>query len=501
MDELMSEKSNNTKSFNLNNSTLGVFNFIKPTYDRTQLSPGIVHIGVGNFHRAHFSWYVHRLMQEGKAFDWAIIGSGVQNYDIQMREKLQKQDYLTTLIELSPDGNKSCEIIGPMIDYVPVEKNNRSLIKVMTNPSTRIVSLTATEGGYYLNSNKTDLDLSHQDILHDINNPESPRTVFGAIVCALDIRRKEGDGPFTCLSCDNLIKNGDKLKQLVLGIAKKNNIQLYNWIEENCTFPNSMLDCIVPTTGERELKLISKIGINDLVPVVHENFRQWVLEDKFCAGRPEWEKVGVQFSSKVHQYEEQKIRILNAGHQIIANAAELLGMNTIDQALKHAGIYKLLKKVEVEEIIPHVEPLPDLTPTEYFKLILNRFLNPEIKDTIRRVAFDGSSRHSIFLVPSINDSIEKNNSIEGLALVEALWARMCQGIREDKSKIDDNDPIWDTLHSYAIDAKKNPLKWFELKDVYGNLKDDQSFKEEFTKWFRKIEELGVEKTINQYVSS
>ena len=482
----------------LNNKNLPKFNITKPQYDRSKLTPGIVHIGVGNFHRAHLSWYLHRLMQKNKNLDWGIIGSGVLDYDHQMQQQLKKQDFLTTLIELDPDGNKNCEIVGPMIDYVPVEKKNLSLINAMSDSRIRIVSLTVTEGGYFLDGESGELDFINPDIVNDINNPNSPTTVFGAIVNALNIRKNNGYGPITCLSCDNLIKNGDKLKQAVIGIAKNINKDLSDWILENCTFPNSMVDCIVPSTGERELELVKKIGINDSVPVVHENFRQWVVEDKFCAGRPNWEDVGVQFSSKVHQYEEQKIRILNAGHQIIANAAELLSIDTIDKAMKHEGIYSFLKKVMKEEIIPHVNPLPDLSPEKYFESILNRFLNPEIKDTTRRVAFDGSSRHSLFLVPSINDSIKNKMPLKGLALVQALWAKMCQGVREDNSMIENNDPIWETLNTYAIDTKNNPLKWFDLKEVYGNLDHDQSFKELFINWFNSLEELGVEKTIIKY---
>lgn len=477
----------------LNNKNLPKFNIIKPQYDRSKLSPGIVHIGVGNFHRAHLSWYLHRLMQKNKNLDWGIIGSGVLNYDREMQQKLKKQDFLTTLIELDPQGNKNCEIIGPMIDYASVESNNLSLINAMSDSRIRIVSLTVTEGGYFLDGENGDLDFTNPDIVNDINNPNSPKTVFGAIVYALNIRRNNGHGPITCLSCDNLIQNGDKLKQAVIGIAKNTNKDLSDWILENCTFPNSMVDCIVPSTGKRELELVKKIGINDSVPVVHENFRQWVIEDKFCAGRPNWEDVGVQFSSKVHQYEEQKIRILNAGHQIIANAAELLSIDTIDKAIKHEGIYSFLKKVMKEEIIPHVNPLPDLSPEKYFESILNRFLNPEIKDTTRRVAFDGSSRHSLFLVPSINDSIKNKMPLKGLALVQALWAKMCQGVREDNSMIENNDPIWEILNTYAIEAKKNPLKWLDIKEVYGNLDHDQSFKELFINWFNSLEELGVEK--------
>ena len=482
----------------LNNKNLPKFNITKPQYDRSKLTPGIVHIGVGNFHRAHLSWYLHRLMQKNKDLDWGIIGSGVLDYDHQMQQKLKKQDFLTTLIELDPDGNKNCEIVGPMIDYAPVEKNNLSLINAMSDSRIRIVSLTVTEGGYFLDGENGELDFINPYIVNDINNPNSPTTVFGAIVNALNIRKNNGYGPITCLSCDNLIKNGDKLKQAVIGIAKNINKDLSDWILENCTFPNSMVDCIVPSTGERELELVKKIGINDSAPVVHENFRQWVVEDKFCAGRPNWEDVGVQFSSKVHQYEEQKIRILNAGHQIIANAAELLSIDTIDKAMKHEGIYSFLKKVMKEEIIPHVNPLPDISPEQYFESILNRFLNPEIKDTTRRVAFDGSSRHSLFLVPSINDSIKNNKPLKGLALVQAMWAKMCQGVREDNSMIENNDPIWETLNTYAIDTKNNPLKWFDLKEVYGNLDHDHSFKELFISWFNNLEELGVEKTIFKY---
>ena len=482
----------------LNNKNLPKFNITKPQYDRSKLTPGIVHIGVGNFHRAHLSWYLHRLMQKNKNLDWGIIGSGVLDYDHQMQQKLKKQDFLTTLIELDPDGNKNCEIVGPMIDYVPVEKKNLSLINAMSDSRIRIVSLTVTEGGYFLDGESGELDFINPDIINDINNPNSPTTVFGAIVNALNIRKNNGYGPITCLSCDNLIKNGDKLKQAVIGIAKNINKDLSDWILKNCTFPNSMVDCIVPSTSERELEIVKKIGINDSVPVVHENFRQWVVEDKFCAGRPNWEDVGVQFSSKVHQYEEQKIRILNAGHQIIANAAELLSIDTIDKAVKHKGIYSFLKKVMKEEIIPHVNPLPDISPEQYFESILNRFLNPEIKDTTRRVAFDGSSRHSLFLVPSINDSIKNNMSLNGLALAQAMWAKMCQGVREDNSMIENNDPIWETLNKYAIDTKNNPLKWFDLKEVYGNLDHDQSFKELFIKWLKNLEELGVEKTIFKY---
>ena len=352
----MAIKSKQLPILDLNNETLAHINgsTIKPLYDRSQLQAGIVHIGVGNFHRAHLSWYMHRLMQKENELSWAIIGSGVTGYDITMREKLASQNFLTTLIELDPEGNQSCEIVGPMIDYVPVEKNNQSLIQAMTQPKIRIVSLTVTEGGYFINE-KGELTLDHPDIIYDIENPQSPRTAFGAIVTSLDLRRKAGVGPFTGLSCDNLMQNGNKLKQAIIGIAKEQDLELSEWINQNCTFPNAMVDCIVPHTGEVEKNIIKNLGINDLAPVSHENFRQWVIEDKFCAGRPGWEKVGVQFTNNVHGYEDQKIRILNGGHQILANAAELLNIKTVRDAMKNKMIVSLLEKIEKDEIIPAIE--------------------------------------------------------------------------------------------------------------------------------------------------
>jgi len=471
---------------------------LKPNYIRSNLSAGILHIGVGNFHRAHLSWYLHRLMQKDLAKDWAIIGSGITQYDVKMREGLQVQDFLTTLIELDPEGNQSCEVVGPMIGYVPVERNNQKLIIAMSDSNIRIVSLTVTEGGYFLDENG-DFNLKHPDIIHDINNPDIPKTVFGVIVSALKNRKKNNIGPFTGLSCDNLMQNGNKLKQAITGIAKEQDLELSEWINQNCTFPNAMVDCIVPRTGEIEIDIVRNLGIEDLAPVSHEDFRQWVIEDKFCKGRPPWEKVGVQFSDNVHGYEDQKIRILNGGHQILANAAELLNIETVRDAMKNKMIVSLLEKIEKDEIIPHIKPVPGYTPLEYYELIASRFSNPSIQDTTRRVAFDGSSRHAGFLVPSIKDGIKHNISIIGLSLAEALWARMCEGTREDGSIIEPNDPHWEKLNACAKKSKENPLEWLEQLEIYGDTSKDDKFRDYFSKWLKMIYEEGVENTLNEYL--
>ena len=469
----------------------------KPRYDRADLSAGIVHIGLGNFHRAHQAWYLHRLMDEGLAHDWAIVGAGVRPADAVQRTKMLAQDCLTTLIELDPSG-KSAEVTGAMIDYVPVAADNAPLIAQMADTAIRIVSLTVTEGGYYQNA-AGGFDARHADIQHDAANPEAPKTAFGAMIAALKLRRANGSGPFTCQSCDNLQGNGDILRQTILGLAGLSDPDLATWIDQNVTFPNSMVDCIAPATGPTELALVREFGIEDNVPVTHENFRQWVIEDKFCAGRPDWDKVGATFTDDVHAFEAMKLRLLNAGHQIIATPGELLSVDTIAGTMAHPLIKGLFRKIETQEIVPHVTAVPGMTPLDYVDLIERRFANPEIRDTTRRVAFDGSSRHPGFLHPIIRDALAADTPVDGLALVEALWARMCAGVREDGSVIEANDPFWDTLQAAATAAKDDPQTWLAQDKFYGELGQNQRFAKSFDRWLRLVWTKGTEVSLRTYL--
>ncbi|MEM9784640.1 MAG: mannitol dehydrogenase family protein, partial [Pseudomonadota bacterium] len=283
----------------LSNRTLGALSpeIARPRYDRARLTPGIVHIGLGNFHRAHQAWYLHRLMQDGQALDWAIIGAGVRPADAAQRARLMAQDWLTTLIALDPAGI-SAEVIGPMIDFLPVEADNAALIDRMADPAIRIVSVTVTEGGYYIDPATGRFDSGHPDIQHDIAEPTRPCTAFGAIVAALARRRVAGYPAFTAMSCDNLQGNGSVLRQTVVSLARRTDAALADWIDTQATFPNSMVDCIVPATGATEIALAQAFGIDDHAPVTHENYRQWVIEDLFAAGRPPWEAAGVTISDR-----------------------------------------------------------------------------------------------------------------------------------------------------------------------------------------------------------
>jgi len=458
---------------------------LRPTYDRASLTPGIVHIGLGNFHRAHQSyfhrahqsWYLHRLMQEGLAQDWAIIGAGVRAPDEAQRIRLAEQDFLTTLIELDPAG-QSAEVVGSMIGFVPVEEDNAALIAQMADPAIRIVALTVTESGYYIDPVTKAFDAERADIQYDAAHPDAPRTAFGAMIAALKRRRDNGTGPFTGQSCDNLQGNGAILRQTVVSLARLSDPDLAEWIDTNCTFPNSMVDCIVPATGPQELALVNTFGIDDAAPVTHENFRQWIIEDDFCAGRPDWDKVGATLTNDVHAFEAMKIRILNGGHQVLANAGEVLSVETISGCMAHPLVGDLFRKIAKEEVAKHVHA---------------------VVDTVRRVAYDGSSRHTGFVLPVLRDALAKNGSIEGLALSQAIWARMCEGTREDGTEIEPNDPIWDELTTAAKAAKSDPQAWLQQSNLYGDLADDERFSNSFSRWLQLIWTSGTEAALRAYL--
>lgn len=470
-----------------------------PKYDRAKLTPGIVHIGLGNFHRAHQSWYLHRLMQQGEALNWGIIGAGVRATDAAQRERLAAQDYLTTLIELDPNG-RSAEVVGSMIGFVPIEEYNAPLIAQLADPAIRIVALTVTEGGYYMDPVTQEFDADHPDIQHDAAHPDTPRTAFGAMIAALKLRRADGTGPFTGQSCDNLQGNGAILRQTVVSLARLSDPDLADWIDTNCTFPNAMVDCIVPATGPKELALVKTFGIDDAAPVTHENFRQWVIEDTFCAGRPDWDKAGATFTDDVHAFEAMKIRILNGGHQLISNAGEVMSVAFIADCMAHPLIAAYFRKVAETEIAPQVGEVPGMTPLAYVDLIESRFSNPEIVDTVRRVAFDGSSRHTGFILPTLRDALAQGAPMEGLALSQAIWARMCEGQRDDGSKIEPNDPLWETLAVAAQRAKTNPSAWLEQSVLYGDLAQNAAFQTSFTRWLSLIWSDGVETALQTYLS-
>lgn len=473
-------------------------NVSKPCYQRPELSPGILHVGIGNFHRAHQATYLHNLFELGLDHDWAIIGAGIKHFDDAMRQRLQPQDWLTTVVELDP-ASYSATVIGSMIDFVAV--NPKELTAAMAQPEIRIVSMTVTEGGYFVDADTGGFNDRHPEIVDDIENPDAPKTVFGIIIAALMQRRADGIPAFTVMSCDNLPENGHVARQTVLGLAKKRDDDSHAWIAQNVAFPNSMVDCITPATGERERTIVrEKFGIEDAAPVVREPFQQWVLEDSFTNGRPRLEQVGVEFVEDVAPYELMKLRILNGGHAAIAYPAGLLDIHYVHDAMRENLVAGFFDRLAHEEIIPTLPGIPGVNFDDYYAKIVERFSNEAIGDTIPRLCFDGSNRQPKFILPAVQARLSAGLSVDGLALECALWCRYCYGTSDSGKEIPSNDPQWDRLTSQAKLARQAPGKWLEMEDIYGQLATHKQFETAFSNALNALWHDGTPATLSTYIS-
>ena len=469
-----------------------------PTYDRGDLSAGIVHVGVGNFHRAHQAQYLHRLFDSGRDRDWAIIGAGIKPFDAAMRDKLAGQDFLTTIVELDPKGF-SASIIGSMIDFAPTDPD--SIIAVMSRPEIRIVSLTVTEGGYFIDAKTGSFDANHPDIRADATAPEHPRTVFGVMIAALRRRRAAGLSPFTIMSCDNLPENGHVTRATVLGLARQMQDDMAEFIADHVAFPNSMVDCITPATGPREIEIVrEKFGLDDAAPVVCEPFRQWVLEDNFPQGRPALETVGAEFVADVAPYELRKLRVLNGGHAVIAYSSALLGHTYAWEGMADSLVRAFLDKLEHDEIIPTVPAIAGVSLSDYYLKVAERFANPALGDTIARLCLDGSNRQPKFILPVIADRLAAGASVDGLALESALWCRYCTGTADDGSTHVIDDHAAARLTATANEARTRPQAWLEMHDIYGALGENPAFRQAFADALNAIWSKGAKATLEAYVN-
>lgn len=476
-----------------------------PKYDRSKLKAGILHVGVGNFHRAHMAAYMDDLMNDDfdNHSEWGIVGAGILSFDADKRKLLESQDWLQTLVAQDADSIDA-RIIGSMTDFLPVDfelRQHAALQKTLEDPAIKIVSMTVTEGGYFLNDGK--FDPNHPQIQYDIQHPEHPQTLFGMIIKALVKRRKAGASPFTVLSCDNIPENGHVVREVVVGLASEIDEEMAQWIDDNVTFPNSMVDRITPGTTPAQGQYIKdKYGYEDASAIFCEPFRQWVVEDKFVAGRPSFEKLeNFKFVEDVAPFELMKIRILNGGHASLCYPAALLGVPYVHNAMEHPTIGPFLDALERNEIIPTVPPVPDTCLQDYWKLISKRFSNPTINDTIGRICFDGASRQPKFIVPVARDALKKGCRVDGLALVSAMWCRYCQGKTEAGEDIAPNDPQWDRLQSIAQQAATEPTAWLQMSDVYGDVGRDPAFIAAFSHALKKIEADGAEAAMQEYIQA
>jgi len=470
----------------------------RPNYRRSDLTGGIVHFGVGNFHRSHQAIYLDALFNAGRDRDWALIGAGVFDFEKPGRNKLKEQDWLTTVVEQDA-GHMTARVTGAMIDFIE-PGNSAAVVAALADPATRIVSMTITEGGYFIDPASQKFNPRHPDIVADAASLDQPKTVFGLILAGLKKRRADGVPPFTVMSCDNIPHNGHVTADAVVGLANLADAEFGAWVKANVAFPNGMVDRITPATTDRERQILKdEFGVEDNWPVFGEPFKQWVLEDNFPAGRPALETVGVQFVDDVSPFELMKIRILNGGHATIAYPAGLMDIHFVHEAMENDLVRGFLQKLEQDEIIPTVPPVPDADLGDYFKLIDKRFSNPKIGDTIRRLCLDGSNRQPKFIIPTIADRLKAGKGVEGLALESALWCRYCFGTTDSGAVIEPNDPNWDRLVTTSKKAKDSPGAWLAMEDIYGGVGKSAVFAQAFAAALGALWANGTQATLKRYI--
>jgi mannitol 2-dehydrogenase len=449
-----------------------------PRYDRSTLRTGIVHFGLGNFHRAHEAMYLDTLMNRGDALDWAICGVGTLPSDARMRDVMAAQDGLYTLVLKHPDGSFTPRIIGSVHDYVFAPEDPEGVLSRLADPATRIVSLTVTEGGYNIDRSTgrfiTDAPAVVADASASRDGEAAPSTVFGLVVEGLARRRAAGIPPFTVMSCDNLPGNGEIARHAFVAYAELADPALARWIESEVRFPSSMVDRITPTTTDADRAFVrERFGLDDAWPVLAEPFAQWVLEDSFTLGRPPFEHAGVQVVPDVMPYELLKLRLLNGGHQALAYAGFLRGRRYAHEGMADPVVATFVRAhmAEARRTLPEV---PGVDVDAYIEQLIERFGSPAVADTLARLAVDGSDRMAKFVLPAVRDNLAAGRPVPVDAALVAMW-RECYRRRDDAgATIELADVVADALHTRAT-STSGPDAFLHVGDVFGALATDDSF--------------------------
>jgi mannitol 2-dehydrogenase len=461
------------------------------------VTTGIVHFGVGGFHRAHEAMYVDRLMDDGNALDWGITGVGLLPGDRRMHEVLHAQDCLYTLVVKDPDGTMHPRVIGSIVDYLFGPDDPEAVLRVMSDPRTRIVSLTITEGGYLVNQSTGEFDADDPSIQLDLQPGAVPSTAFGYIVEALVRRRAAGVPPFTVMSCDNIPGNGEVAHKMIGAFARLKDAHFADWFEEHVAFPNSMVDRITPVTTEHDKAMIyQRFGVEDGWPVVCEPFTQWVLEDHFPEGRPPFDQAGAQLVPDVEPYELMKLRLLNASHQALCYLGYLSGYRYAHEVCSDPLFVGFLLGYMDQEATPTLAPVPGVDLTAYKHQLIERFANPEIRDTLARLCAESSDRIPKWLLPVVRRELELDGPIRRSALVVAAWARYAQGVDEDGEPIVIVDRRRDMLLKRA--QSPDPLEFLRDPDLFGDLVDDERFTGEYLQALESLNARGARATLEAW---
>jgi len=481
----------------LNSRTLGTLpkEVARPAYDRDKITAGFVHLGIGAFHRAHMAVYVDDLLKDNP--NWAIIGASLRRPDT--KEALEPQDGLYTVAIRDGEGTRP-RVIGSIIKLLDANAERDDLLAAMADPQIRIVSLTVTEKGYCHDPASGELDAEHPDIVHDLANPNAPRSAPGIIVAALARRKVAETDPFTVMSCDNLPSNGETTRRIVCRFAELLDRDLGAWVSEHVAFPSTMVDRIVPATTDEDRKAVAElIGAEDAWPVMTEPFTQWVVEDDFPQGRPPFDEVGAQLVENVEPFEQMKLRMLNGSHSTLAYLGYLAGHQFVADAMADPAFVKLISDMQTGEIIPTLPNL-DVDFFTYRDELLARFANPALKHRTWQIAMDGSQKLPQRLLGTIRDRLEAELSFTGLALGVAAWMRYVTGVDEDGNDIDVKDPMAERLMAIAAEAGNDPEALcdglLEVREIFGkDLHDNDTFREVVTEHLVSLFDNGAAETV------
>lgn len=470
-----------------------------PKYDRTQITNGIVHIGVGGFHRSHQALYLDEYFHQNPGSDWGICGVGLVEHDRRMRDALLSQDCLYTLVERSQEGDRA-RIIGSIARYLFAPDNRQAVIEALADPKCRIVTLTITESGYYYIEGSGAFDLNHPTIQHDLHHPDQPIGTYGFLTAALKKRREQGLAPFTVLSCDNIQGNGDMVRKMLTTFAEMRDPSLGSWIDQNVAFPNCMVDRITPLTTPEDIKMVAdQFGIDDAFPCVGEPFTQWVIEDNFCAGRPNWETVGVQMTDDVHPYEMMKIRLLNASHMLIGYLGSLAGYTYVYEVMADPLFVQAVANL-MDEVTPTLKPVPGINLDDYKKTLIERFSNPKIRDQLPRLCLNGSAKLPKFVLGSLRDKLELGGAIDYLSLIIAAWCRYLNGYDDQNRQFPIDDPLADILTQRANSGKTDPKPLLSIFEIFGDLIESPRFVETVADKLRSLYEFGAKTTLVSHLA-
>ena len=468
-----------------------------PLYDRARVGIGIAHFGVGNFHRVHEAVYLDRCLHLPGHEGWGIVGIGISDTAAARRKaaSFRAQDGLYSLTEFAADGSASARVLGALRSYLHAPEDPEAVLVQLAEPALRIVSLTITEGGYLIDESTGRFAVDHPDVQHDLTE-DLPRTVFGFIVRALARRRASGVAPFTVVSCDNLRQNGATTRRAVLAFAEELDPQLAAWISEAVAFPNSMVDRIAPYVSEDDrARLNTANGIDDAVPVMSETYLQWVIEDRFPAGRPDLGAVGVELRDDVALFETVKGRMLNASHVLLSYVALLLGHRFVHEALADARVRSVVEVYLTSDVIPLLQGPSGLSLQDYRDSILERFSNPAIRDQLIRIATDGSAKIPVFHSATLRTLLESGGDLRREALLLACYQRYLGGVDDLGGLFEVTEPSLsdDDRAELAAADGLGLLRISSLRSL--GLEDDQRFLAAYRAAVAALQDGGAEQGI------